>query len=163
MAKIPTVSHLHVTILSLLNGPGKLTGSELRQTLADRGELRKGAAFTQLMNRMRNDGLIESEYISIKTGGQPLTGKAYTITDKGRQELREVIGFYNEVNISTDRPELSDPLQSIIGKQIVWVDGTAVNQIEIRLSDGTLLRLEAEQILPSIGLIGITTSINPQG
>lgn len=45
--------------------------------------------------------------------------------------------------------------QSLVGKTIKTIDDKSCNCMEITCTDGTVVMLEAENIQPSIGLIGI--------
>lgn len=45
--------------------------------------------------------------------------------------------------------------QGIVDKRVKSVDDSAVNCLTIHFYDGTSLLLEAENIMPSVGLIGI--------
>lgn len=99
--KLPELSHLQFFALVSL-GHETLSGENLRKVMG-RDRPRTLAAFYQLMARLEQSQYVVVERIDRMRGNQHIQECRYTLTTKGRKQMKASIDFYEKAALFSSK------------------------------------------------------------
>jgi DNA-binding PadR family transcriptional regulator len=91
--KFPSITHQQFAVLSILT-QGEVSGQQLRDELANRGERKSGPAFYQFMARLEEAGFVKGWYEQKLVHGQAIKERRYRITGSGERVREHTVEFY---------------------------------------------------------------------
>lgn len=111
---LPTISHLQFLYLALILEAGgqPVAGTHLRQRLSEVGHGPNRAAFSNIICRLANSGLIEVRTLSPARKSQ-IPPKAYQVSDFGKEACKRTLRFYaifeeirNQIGSALDKDDV---------------------------------------------------------
>ncbi len=100
--KLPQLSPLQFAVIKAL-GKGRVSGRDLRMSLAKLGILKSTPAFYQLMSRLEEARFVFGENESKAIDGQTIKERFYRVTPSGEEAVAEIVKFFNKSSKAFER------------------------------------------------------------